>query len=113
MYHVGVGAVHGGAHIDRVGVVPALFAHRIEVMHQLGIQRIVVLELELQAEGDVPRKRTRACDLVYLARWRRRTNEQSPRLFQVVAEIFPGAERLVVIGHGGVSCRGSGERRTV
>ena len=94
---VGIGPVDLGAHVEGIGVVSALFAQGVEVVTQLWEQRVLVFQLERQAQGDIAGQQTEG--LGSFDRIARRLGPQHfpPHGFQVIAENFPGAQQLLFV----------------
>src|SRR6185436_5607587 len=97
---IGVAAIYRSADVERVSVVAPLFAQRVEVVQQLGMLRVVVLELEQQRERDVARQEAHAGRAIYAALRRRRTERDVARRLELVTEPVPGLlERGVRFTH--------------
>ncbi len=95
---VGVGAIDGGANIDRVGVVAALLAHGVEIVHQLRMERIRVVVLEVQGQRYVAGQDLETGSAIIDMGWHRGPERDLSGSLQLVAKVCPAlAQNIFVI----------------
>ena len=96
---VGLGAVDVGAQVDAVRVVPAVLARRRHRPEEIRVERVGVLDVDVEPERDVLREVLEAPRAVERRRGRGIIEDVRPRCLEVVAEALPGLlQHRVVLG---------------